>query len=713
MARIGRGRMRQRYSGARIRPLQGELSLWALRLWVAVRERDSTDWLLAKVKPDTLLELGVDFGLDGSGEVDDAPGPEQVDRLLLNALDRSERNQPAPFQPRIHKNLSTLVEHLGLTETERQILLFLLFYRSEADFEALVTTARKVVSLGSTETFSAALGIPEDEICRALSREATLIRSGLIEFRCIMGFDAESFEYDLLDGLTWELMRPTVTSESVFRDYFRPSPEPSASLVVMSHLQGERRRMAALIAEAAQQRLRGINVLLYGPPGTGKTQLARQIAREAQLGAVEVNFEADSGEPLLPGNRQRAYQLCQHVLGRTRGSMVIFDEIEDVFEDRVMVLRQSGRPHQPGGKAWTNQMLEENPVPAIWISNHVNRIDRAYLRRFDYTLEVIQPPRSVRHTLLEEARGSLPISDDWIHRVADLDGVTPAEVHSAMRMAHLLHDQESDECLGSFLEEHLSRQGRLQRRTPPLRRRGAGLLHYDIEHLNPDQPLEPVVRHLARASEGSLLLYGVPGTGKTALANHLAKESDRPLIHKPASELISPYVGETEQNIARLFQNAKNEGAMVLLDEADSLVGNRETARARWEVSETNEVLVQIESFHGVVICATNFLDAVDGAALRRFDYKIELRALNLDQRLELFDQLARTLSAQEDCSAQVRERSLSRLDNLTPGDFATIARRFHQRSFEGAPNHSALLDALQQESQIKPGAGRRRASFA
>ncbi|WP_241374094.1 AAA family ATPase, partial [Escherichia coli] len=82
-----------------------------------------------------------------------------------------------------------------------------------------------------------------------------------------------------------------------------------------------------------------------------------------------------------------------------------------------------------------------------------------------------------------------------------------------------------------------------------------------------------------------LCFYGPPGTGKTVLAEHIAAQLDMPLLIRRASDLMSKYVGETEQQIAAMFSRAEEERALLLLDEADSFMQSRQGAVRNYEVS--------------------------------------------------------------------------------------------------------------------------------
>jgi hypothetical protein len=108
-------------------------------------------------------------------------------------------------------------------------------------------------------------------------------------------------------------------------------------------------------------------------------------------------------------------------------------------------------------------------------------------------------------------------------------------------------------------------------------------------------------------------------------------------IIKQASDLMSKYVGETEQNMAAMFREAEAEKAVLLLDEADSFLQDRRGAQRTYEVTEVNEMLQGMERFNGIFVCTTNLLDRLDQAALRRFTFKIKFKPLTAAQRETMF----------------------------------------------------------------------------
>ena len=177
--------------------------------------------------------------------------------------------------------------------------------------------------------------------------------------------------------------------------------------------------------------------------------------------------------------------------------------------------------------------------------------------------------------------------------------------------------------------------------------------------------------------QGSLCLYGLPGTGKTQFAEHLALELGKPILIKRASELLDKYVGESEKRIAEAFDQAEEEGAILLLDEADSFLRDRSRSSHAWEVTTVNELLQRMERFEDIFICTTNLFTQMDVAALRRFTFKLEFLPLNLEQRWAMFLNETGLRGKQiADARQSDYEERLALMRDLAPGDFATVKRQ-------------------------------------
>ena len=224
---------------------------------------------------------------------------------------------------------------------------------------------------------------------------------------------------------------------------------------------------------------------------------------------------------------------------------------------------------------------------------------------------------------------------------------------------------------------------------------------YDLAMLNVETRYEipRVVQALQARGHGTLCFYGAPGTGKTALGEHVATALDKPLIIKQASDLMSKFVGETEQNMAAMFKEAEAEKAVLLLDEADSFLQDRRGAQRTYEVTEVNEMLQGMERYNGIFICTTNLLDRIDQAALRRFTFKIKFNPLTAQQRERMFVVEALAGDATQ-VSPALRAR-LQVMDQLCPGDFAAVKRQCD--ILDATFSASEFLEQLEAEHRIKP----------
>ncbi len=198
------------------------------------------------------------------------------------------------------------------------------------------------------------------------------------------------------------------------------------------------------------------------------------------------------------------------------------------------------------------------------------------------------------------------------------------------------------------------------------------------------------------------------GTGKTAFAHHLGQVLDHPVLVKRGSDLLGMFLGQTEAQIANAFREAREENAILVIDEADSFLRDRKGATRQWEVTQVNELLTQMESFDGIFVASTNLIDMLDEASLRRFDFKIRFDYLDRKQRRAL---VAKACAVPVDSIQGDARTQLDRLDAITPGD-VTVALR--QCKVTGqTPSVETLVRILSAEQSMKPDQKRRPMGFA
>ena len=151
-----------------------------------------------------------------------------------------------------------------------------------------------------------------------------------------------------------------------------------------------------------------------------------------------------------------------------------------------------------------------------------------------------------------------------------------------------------------------------------------------------------------KGMDAKIILYGSPGTGKSMSALALAKSLKKQVLSLDCSKVLSMYVGESEKNVRKIFDDYKEiskqlkNPPLLLLDEADqflSLRGSSGSGADKMHNQMQNIFLEQIEKFEGILIATTNLLENIDMAFSRRFNYKIEFKRPNLEQRTKIWEQ--------------------------------------------------------------------------
>lgn len=662
---------------------------WMLRLLVECGAHRTV--LLPNYCDDTrMFEV---LGIPVKGDYD----PSALRTQVFEKHERAEaRPLSIPSRGPLARNLAWLAAQLGLTAAETDILRFAILLEQHPLLSNTANALGHLNFQGVSYTLAKVLRQPEPAVRDALQRKGRLCKVGLLLFR-ERGLDRMEGKLALLEGFADQMLLPQRNLADVFSGLFGASPPSGLAADDYPHLQEPLRTAEAYLRSALDRRMVGVNILLYGVPGTGKTEFARMLAGRLGTSMQEIAVGEEDGAPFDGLRRLRAYQLSQAFLEAGERPLVLFDEAGDVLSLPGDELKENGLS-RAGMKAWMNHALEHNPVPTVWVTNRIEACDPALLRRFDIVQEFKVPPRPVRERILAGAMGDLPLVADLQKRIVDHPNIPPAWVSRAVKVVKGASAVDPAVDTGTQLLRLLSEQLTALGEPGLSRSVAAGVeLPYRLDCLQADCDLARIEEGLAARPRGRFCLYGPPGTGKTAFGRHLSEVLDRPLMVRRASDLLDKYVGGSEKRIAGMFSDAAFSSAVLLLDEADTFLRDRGGATHSWELSQVNEMLTQMEAFDGIFIASTNLMDAIDPAALRRFDLKIRFDFLKPESAWALFQETAGQLGVAADPALK---EGLDRLRLLTPGDFATVLRR---SGFAPVRDGAELLGALRDECSIKP----------
>ncbi len=200
----------------------------------------------------------------------------------------------------------------------------------------------------------------------------------------------------------------------------------------------------------------------------------------------------------------------------------------------------------------------------------------------------------------------------------------------------------------------------------------------------------------------SALFAGPPGTGKTMCASVIARELDMELFRVDLSRVVSKWIGETEKNLGKVFDEAQRSNAIILFDEADSLFAKRTEVKSsvdRYANLEVNFLLQRMEAFSGVTILTTNFEDTIDTAFKRRLTFKMHFEKPDAEARAALWRKVFPSSAA---LAADVDPARLGELFEMSGGNIRNAAVRaaFLAAAEDKPIDMATILLAAERESR-------------
>jgi SpoVK/Ycf46/Vps4 family AAA+-type ATPase len=462
--------------------------------------------------------------------------------------------------------------------------------------------------------------------------------------------------------------------------------------------------MSHVISLLRSERNEPLHILFYGPPGTGKSSCAASLAKSLGLKAwaVPPSKPWQKNEP-----RKAALTACLNMTARRKGSFLLMDEADRFLDTNDTFGRDRA------DKAWINDIMERPGVRMIWIANDVRHLDDSVKRRFTYSVSFESlgavERRNIWTNILRNRRVKNRLPDEMIDKFARGYEIPPSVVESAVCQAKAARGGKRN--FAETAERVVRSYVTLVKNGGRIKDEAADFEKFSIagscidgaidEFINMCQAADAKKRECGGFPPGgaTMLFYGPPGTGKSALARYLSYTLGRKLIVKKASDLLGPYVGQTEQLIADAFRQTEREEGILLIDEADSFLHSRGGAAKSWENTMVNEFLTSLEECREFCVCTTNRMDDLDPAALRRFSFKIPFTYAKPDQAEKLYAAILAELVEAPVSDTDIEK--LSRLPYLTPGDFRAVKNR-NWLAPSGSLSHAKLVAELEAEQNAK-----------
>ncbi|NER83783.1 MAG: ATP-binding protein [Leptolyngbya sp. SIO1D8] len=343
---------------------------------------------------------------------------------------------------------------------------------------------------------------------------------------------------------------------------------------------------------------------------------------------------------------------------------------EAIFSQSILLLEwEMGLPTDPTTAPAISQFLEDLDSPVMLSTPERQQVSKQTLVSFDVELPTDQEQQHLWQTLLGVDAESLNGHVQQLVSQFNLNStlIQAAYVGAIGAAQHTASpgnptDADPTDVL-QFLEDRLWHSCRTQAR-PQMEAHAQCLtsqanwedlilpvaqkdiLHEIAAHLRQRTKVYRTWGFATKGSRGlgiTALFSGASGTGKTLAAEVLAAELKLDLYKIDLSSVISKYIGETEKNLAKVFDAAEMGGAILLFDEADALFGKRNDVKDshdRYANIEVSYLLQRMEAYRGLAILTTNLPDAIDRAFLRRIRFIVQFPFPDVTQRTQIWQRM-------------------------------------------------------------------------
>ena len=417
-------------------------------------------------------------------------------------------------------------------------------------------------------------------------------------------------------------------------------------------------------------------VLMHGPPGTGKTLLAKAVASESDAHFILINGPEIMSK-YVGGSEENLREYFEEAEANSP-SIIFIDELDAIAPKREDTNGETERRTVAQLLTLMDGLKSRGQVVVIGATNRPDSLDPALRRpgRFDREIEIGVPDADEREEVLEIHTRNMPIAEDVdLNKLANTThGFVGADLESlckeaAMRVVRRIlpeikNDDEEipEEVLKKIIVTKDDFKSALKEIQPSALRevlvQVPNVKWDDIGGLDDaKQELKEAVEWPLKYPENfqkfginppkGVLLYGIPGTGKTLLAKAVASESEANFISIKGPELLSKWVGESEKGVREVFRKAKQTAPTVIFfDEIDSIASTRSGNDTDSGVTKrvVNQLLTEMDGLEELedvaIIAATNRPDIIDPGLMRpgRFDRHIKVDTPSEEARIAIFE---------------------------------------------------------------------------
>ena len=424
----------------------------------------------------------------------------------------------------------------------------------------------------------------------------------------------------------------------------------------------------------SHQEMGNIQLLLYGPEGSGKMQFAYKLLDALNMRYTEISAkDFDSRTTLrIPGEKTSA-PLKDAIEHCTNESWFILHHMDGIFYGEKSF-------ESTKNSASIIELILSSSRSIIYVAEDIANLPSNMVNAF---------PFRIKFNYMEDAQKAaafnLFFSQETTPQIDRLGNLVVDDFVRIKKRAIICgYINDNERLIQEFEREAKFKAGGMQYLKP--------IIEFKEELVNCDTDLIELSGKLQdnKDTPFTMMVYGVPGTGKSYYLRYLAEKIGINTIEVTPAELFSTYQGQPAKNLVALFRRAEEEHAMIIMDEIEEIAGDRTQGMQDWKKDVVNAFLTCLENCKVPFTCTTNHIDKIDKAMLRRFVFKLKFDYLNKAQCRYAFEHAYKMEAPAE----------LDKIGGLTNGDFSTVKKK--AIVLDVLDNKEELLKMLQEESEKK-----------
>lgn len=607
-------------------------------------------------------------------------------------------------------NLLELSDCLGMNTVAKDLMHVTYWLHAEASFAATIEKICRMSFLDPIRALSIMIGQSEVAVRRQLVSGSSLMESCALRLD-LTGSSLEKILF--LQPWVWVAINGAGGQcLPMYKNFYRWNPEIDHPLKEFEHVIDQIGPACSILESALSKSETGVNILVHGLKNSGKSCLARAMAADC---ASEYREVCESPFGPISDELSRFAPIIGHLVAQRKSSdrnLIVINDFDAILkaalnedgnsQHQTFLGCHFGQKHEDFRhvcEQWIENLLSGNKSPTIWVMRDASGLSELMLSYFSWRIAL---PRLPVEKSIPQFGNDMPedVRNSVLSTCVQGDLWGPTFLRTTAKTLGLLDVKDMEAA-----QDLVARSVRSIKSVVGADSIGVTAGRFNngfsesFTNIKGGLSIDRIASSIKRIPSQSICLYGPPGTGKTEFAAQLAKAVGRPLLQKRCSDVFDKYIGETEKLARAMFVEASSKNAVLFLDEADAMLSNRMATDHHHIRSTTNEILTSMERFNGLFICATNLMEQMDPAALRRFSLKIGFEYLTHEQRWLLF--CRDTGMPADDHQTGNYWVRLASLKQLTPGDYSTVRKQavlFEETSPE------FFMVKLEEEHKLKTG---------